>query len=342
MKTAYIIGRFQPFHHGHMSILKKAEKDGVGKIVILIGSANRSVSVKNPFTYDQRVRMIKDYLISNPIHVEVEFQPVNDYTYNDTLWIREVYSKISDPSNALIYGYKKDLSSDYLDWFPGVKLVEVSGFEANLRTRAVMNATDIRNNMFETISGSKNPEIQARAICYSLGLGSDDFQFLIDLTEEYQYIKEYKEKFSVLPYEPTFVTADAVVVQSGHILLVKRGGMPGKGLWALPGGFLNANTDGSMLDCAVRELVEETEIKLQEKILRKSVIDTKVFDSIGRSSRGRTVTHAFLFRLEDDKPLPKVKGQDDAVEAQWVNLSDLNPCDMFEDHMDIISHFVAV
>ena len=58
------------------------------------------------------------------------------------------------------------------------------------------------------------------------------------LVEEQAYIKRYKDIWADAPYAPTFVTTDAVVIQSGHVLLVKRRTAPGKGLWALPGGFL--------------------------------------------------------------------------------------------------------
>ena len=54
-----------------------------------------------------------------------------------------------------------------------------------------------------------------------------------------EFYKDYKAQFSMLPYPPVFVTGDAVVTCAGHLLVVERGGMPGKGLWALPGGFIN-------------------------------------------------------------------------------------------------------
>ena len=59
------------------------------------------------------------------------------------------------------------------------------------------------------------------------------------LKQEHDYILGYRRAWEAAPYPPTFVTTDAVVVQSGHILLIQRKAAPGKGLWALPGGFLN-------------------------------------------------------------------------------------------------------
>lgn len=340
MKTAYIIGRFQPFHIGHESIVAKAMSDGIRNLVFLIGSANKSVSIKNPFTYEHRVDIIKNKIrnfIQNGMNVS--FEPINDYIYNDTLWIRDVYSKIKDPQNSLIYGYKKDMSSEYLNWFPGVKLVEVEGLSESAAGK-VLSATDIREEIFEKIIESGFSTNVANCWQRAYGLFCPP-EHLIDLAKEYEFVKNYKKQFESLPYPPTFVTTDAVVIQSGHVLLVKRGDMPGKGQWALPGGFLNVNTDRYLVDCAIRELYEETKIKLPEKIVRASVVESKTFDEVGRSTRGRTITHAFYIKLDDSQPLPKVKGSDDAAEAKWVRLSDLNPRELYEDHWDIIAHFMT-
>ncbi|MGI9055864.1 MAG: bifunctional nicotinamide-nucleotide adenylyltransferase/Nudix hydroxylase, partial [Pyrinomonadaceae bacterium] len=63
------------------------------------------------------------------------------------------------------------------------------------------------------------------------------------LKGEFEYIQKYKEdtQFKNVPYAPVFFTTDAVVVQSGHVLVVRRKVHPGKGLLALPGGFLKSD-----------------------------------------------------------------------------------------------------
>ena len=159
------------------------------------------------------------------------------------------------------------------------------------------------------------------------------------LRAEYQMIKKYKEAWKAAPFPPTFMTVDAVVVQSGHILLVKRGDMPGKGLWALPGGFLNQ--EETMLDGAIRELKEETKIKVPVPVLKGSIKGSKTFDAPNRSSRGRTITQAFFIDLGVGD-LPKVKGSDDAEKAFWVPFNKVKQEKMFEDHFAIIDYFLNI
>jgi bifunctional NMN adenylyltransferase/nudix hydrolase len=168
---------------------------------------------------------------------------------------------------------------------------------------------------------------------------SDKFAQLV---REKEFIEKYKSQYSSLPYPPIFVTTDAVVVQSGHVLLVKRRAEPGKGLWAFPGGFVNAAGDKSIEDAMLRELNEETNIKLPEKVLRGSIEKVKVFDSPTRSKRGRTITHAFYIHLKDGEwNLPKIRASDDAEKAEWVPLHRVKSDDMFEDHVDILQYFIG-
>ena len=122
-------------------------------------------------------------------------------------------------------------------------------------------------------------------------------------------------------------------------MLIQRGGFPGKGLWALPGGFLN--DEEKILDAVIRELKEETRIKVPAAVLRGSIVAQKVFDDPHRSSRGRTIDHAFLFHLHENG-LPKVKGDDDAAFAKWIPLSEVKREMMFEDHFSIIENMTGL
>ena len=84
------------------------------------------------------------------------------------------------------------------------------------------------------------------------------------------------------------------------MLLIQRGDEPYKGCWAFPGGFMNM--DETTEQCAIRELEEETGLKVIE------LHQIGAYSKVDRDPRGRTITVAYLVVI--DKPLPII-GQDD-------------------------------
>ena len=127
-------------------------------------------------------------------------------------------------------------------------------------------------------------------------------------------------------YPRPAVTADCVVITreaAPRVLLIQRGNEPFKGCWAFPGGFMNI--DETTEQCAVRELEEETGLRLS------SVRQVGTYSRVDRDPRGRTVTVAYLALV--DVPVP-VQGHDDAARAQWFPLSALPP--LAFDHAEIM------
>jgi bifunctional NMN adenylyltransferase/nudix hydrolase len=162
------------------------------------------------------------------------------------------------------------------------------------------------------------------------------------LEAEWRFVQDYRRTWAAAPYPPTFVTVDAVVIHSGHVLLVRRKHLPGKGLWALPGGFVEQ--DELIRDAAIRELREETRLKVPAPVLAGSIRASRVFDHPLRSLRGRTITHAFLLELTPTgEGLPKVRGGDDAERARWVPLFEFSRMEeqLFEDHFYIVNWFLG-
>ena len=139
---------------------------------------------------------------------------------------------------------------------------------------------------------------------------------------------------------PVFVTTDAVLVHSGHILLVRRGRRPGKDLWALPGGFVDQ--EETIYESCLRELREETGMQIPAPALRAALEGQRVFDAPHRSQRGRTITHAFFFHFPEGE-LPPILGGDDAAEAKWLRLARVPQMQsqMFEDHFHIVDWFLG-
>lgn len=94
-------------------------------------------------------------------------------------------------------------------------------------------------------------------------------------------------------------------------------------------------------DGMIRELREETKIKVPDPVLRGSIVNVRTFDDPNRSTIGRVITQAFHIKLTDRIELPKIKGSDDAEKAKWVPISDLREDMMFDDHYHIIQYFIG-
>lgn len=323
---AVVIGRFQPLHLAHEDLLKFAQKQAT-KVVVLVGSAHIARDIRNPFTYDERRTMIK---ASCP---NVEVQDVVDQLYNDQLWVaqvQEAVERVSKPGDKIaLVGFEKDHTSFYLDMFPSWDIVK-------LKDRIPGDdATAIRQKYFNgTVS-----ELEVSADVKTFLFNFAKTKVFVNLCEEYKFITKYRQQFEGLKYPPFFNTADAVVICNGHILLVRRRSHPGKGLWAIPGGFVNVHE--YVKDAIIRELYEETKLDVSRQLLTACLRSTHVFDAPGRSLRGRVVTHAGLFLLPH-RELPKVKGSDDAVKAKWVPLANFYsmPDKLFEDHHSIGQYMI--
>ena len=127
-------------------------------------------------------------------------------------------------------------------------------------------------------------------------------------------------------YPRPAVTTDCIVItkeSEPKVLLIQRGIDPFKGCWAFPGGFMNM--DETTEQCAVRELEEETGLRIS------NIQQLGAYSKVDRDPRGRTVTVAYLAII--DAPVA-VTGQDDAAKAQWWPIDHLPP--LAFDHADIM------
>jgi len=334
------IGRFEPFHNGHHTVVTHALKHA-RKLIVLIGSAGKPRSTKNPWNANEREVMIR--AAAGALTDRLLVRGLPDHLYNETAWIGDVQRLVreavaadggGDGAKIGLIGRDKDGSSYYLREFPQWELIDVQHCEA-------LSATEIREHLF---SGDEGGQLLIRAnVPAPVNAMLEAFRrtpAFANLAREAAFLRSYKKGWESAPYPPTFVTVDAVVVHSGHVLLVRRGAEPGKGLWALPGGFIQQ--DESLLDGCLRELREETRLKLPRPVLKGSLKAQAVFDHPDRSQRGRTITHAYHFDFPAGE-LPPVRGEDDAAKAEWVPVADALASEeqFFEDHFHILEHFLG-
>lgn len=130
--------------------------------------------------------------------------------------------------------------------------------------------------------------------------------------EEAEFLKAYNpDKYK----KPGFAADTAVFAMSAdalHILLIRRGGYPYKGCWALPGGFVDIDED--IRDTARRELTEETGLT---NLYAEQVF---TWGRPDRDPRWRTITTSFVALA--DMAMLRPKAGDDASETGWFALTD--------------------
>ena len=337
------IGRLQPPTLAHERIIRTAL--GMSdRVIVVLGSCNSARTLRNPFTFAERVAMTRSMF--SPAEAErLLFVAQDDHTYQDEKWLVTLQTKVkqeildtisgnsekctlhglSDVKIGLI-GHSKDETSYYLSMFPNWPNENVGPIKG-------VDATSVREALFMEGVRSIPVSLVAEPVLNWLRDWSSSVAYAT-LVEEQAFVTKYKQQWANSPYPPVFVTTDAIVIQSGHILLVKRGAMPGKGMWALPGGYLNQKE--TLEHGMLRELREETRLRVPAPVLQGSIQARETFDDPNRSPRGRTITTAFLIHLKGQRELPKVKGSDDAAHAQWMPISDLCAEEMFEDHWHII------
>ena len=342
----YYIGRFEPAHKAHISNIEHCLKIA-DYVVVLVGSCGGPRTMKNPWSFSERVDMIRCNF-SKEEQLSMGFASIKDHPYNDNAWAaqvnRVIYDDISPfnpiPNNArrAILCPRKDESTYYLKYFSEISQV-------NIPIIVGFNATDIRDTYFTHFNQfseyTTSSTITRETHKYLIEWKNNNTDDYTRISREFRIVREYKDAWSIAPYAPTFVTTDVVIVSCNHVLLIKRKSAPGEGLYALPGGFLNQNE--RIVDGAIRELKEETKIKVPDKVLIGSIKAKEVFDAPDRSLRGRTITHAFYIELDDITP-PKVKGSDDALVAEWIPLSNISGMQdkLFEDHGAIIQFFTGI
>ncbi len=131
---------------------------------------------------------------------------------------------------------------------------------------------------------------------------------------------EFLAAYSPKDYPRPSVTADLIIFipyqsletfAQRKVLLIRRGGHPCLGKWALPGGFTNPNE--TVESAAHRELAEET------GLTDVDLIPVGLFSAPNRDPRGWTMSEAYTAYL-DESAASKVQAGDDAADAAWFSL----------------------
>jgi len=145
MKSALYIGRFQPFHNGHLSIIKQILKEN-DRVIIVIGSAEKNFIQNNPLTAGERYTLINKALQEAKVKAEkyciIPVRNVNNYA----LWVNHI--NIYVPSYETLYTGSKIVKTCYENKYnplhnkkTGPKIIQLN------RSLIPVSATKVRDAM---------------------------------------------------------------------------------------------------------------------------------------------------------------------------------------------------
>ena len=337
------IGRFQPFHLGHLFVLRMALALG-RHVLVLTGSAFGARGLKNFLLTSEVEALIRSCLPAEE-NARLHIRGIPDM-YNDTAWIVEVHRAVheqasilgldlSDESDICLVGHSKDESSRYLTLFPRWSSREADnfqGFHASTFREAWLRDAD---TALAQHGDMLPPTVRDRMAEFSR---SPEYAWL------HEEMRDRDERWAANGGRAPFIyTCDGVVTCAGYVLLVERAKSPSRGLLSLPGGYLK---DGeTSRDTLTGNLVFEHGLLTSPsrskadalEMLDHYVTADQVFDHPTRSDRGRTVSRTFLLELPPGELPPTRKGP--LGTPDWYPLARLDSLRerMVDDHAHIIS-----
>jgi bifunctional NMN adenylyltransferase/nudix hydrolase len=145
---AVFIGRFEPFHLGHLAILQRALALSA-RVVVLVGSAEAPRTAKNPWSFAEREVMIQAALGGDAPRVTA--LPLRDHLYNENAWLAEAQAQVAsvagEAKSIALFGFSKDASSSYMKAFPQWELVDAASVP-------LLSATELRRQLFSEEQGA--------------------------------------------------------------------------------------------------------------------------------------------------------------------------------------------
>ena len=124
------------------------------------------------------------------------------------------------------------------------------------------------------------------------------------------------------------VSAHVIVRKDNQVLLIKRGGEPFKGMWAPPGGGVELGE--TVYDAGKREVLEESGIECEIEGIQE------IDDQIYRDAQGKVEVHTIIMRLLARYISGTVKASDDAADAGWFTIDELDGLHIPEKMRDLI------
>jgi bifunctional NMN adenylyltransferase/nudix hydrolase len=151
-KFGFMLGRFQHIHIGHEHVINKALQM-VDKLLILVGSAQESGTIRNPLVVESRIDLIREIYKNNPNVLIYHIEDLTHENDHSTAWGRYVLERvvnIADKNNirinpdVMIYGNDEVRQG----WFDPKDIEKISQIIIN-RGEVNISATELRKFMAE-------------------------------------------------------------------------------------------------------------------------------------------------------------------------------------------------
>lgn len=229
MTRGFYVGRFQPLHKGHISVIEKALTE-VDELIIGIGSSQYGYTKTNPFTLEERIEMIEKSVTGN--YKIVPIPDLDDFP----AWVAHV-EKITPKFDVVYTG--SPITKE---------LFHQAGYDVrDIVLTAGPSGTKIRELITKGDESWKDHVNEETAEVIQKRFGEERIKHL--------YINEKYPK-------PT-MTVDGIIEYNDGIVLIKRKNTPYSNMYALPGGHVE--TGENVEKAVVREIEEETGLEFKIK-----------------------------------------------------------------------------
>ncbi|MGZ5180548.1 MAG: NUDIX domain-containing protein [Ramlibacter sp.] len=316
--------------------LVRAALQRAPRCMVFIRRAHLAPSPANPFAWNDRAAMLHDAL-GEAERARVDIVPLREH-WDDQRLLRDM-GAAAGGTQPVAWLLAAEPPVDAEDLPTGWSIERVDGGDGDAQAAAWLEQLYAADDPARGLAALEHQQLPPQSVDFlRRWLATPTCATVRD---DWRQNAHEKRQWSVAPYPVVLVTVDAVVRAGGHVLLIRRGRSPGRGLWALPGGFLEPRE--AVLHAAVRELVEETGLPLSMRQMRQRLRGVRIFDHPERSQRGRIITHTFFFDLGDMEP-PRVQGADDAAAAQWVPVAQLPELEaqLHDDHFHMLDTFLGL
>lgn len=188
MQSALFVGRFQPFHKGHLDVVQQILKENE-RVIIAIGSAEKNYLSDNPLTAGERFQLIEESLKAAKIPAEkyciIPVRNVNNYA----LWVNHLniyippYDKVYTGSKIVKACYEGKYYRPHEEGKNGPKMVELKRILPISATKVRMAI--LKNKKWQTLVP---PAVAKLLEKWHIHKRLDDIQDTMDFT---RYNNEY-------------------------------------------------------------------------------------------------------------------------------------------------------